>query len=147
MKQIKKFLLLPIILICFLNIPTFHNSVAYADSIPFQGSTPAKAFGQTKDTAQQTIDKINGGSDSIIDMNGAEVFRAQGLNIVHIIAGLIFGFAVIMVVFAGFKITMSEGNEKTLREAKMQIILAGIGIGIALLTEVIVLLFQQVLGG
>jgi len=60
------------------------------------------------------------------------------------LAGLIFGVSVIVIVWAGFKYATSQGDTKTTEQAKMQIITAGIGIGIALLAMVIVKIFAEI---
>ena len=60
------------------------------------------------------------------------------------LAGLIFGVSVIVIVWAGFKYATSQGDTKTTEQAKMQIITAGIGIGVALLAMVIVKVFAEI---
>ncbi|MCU7666965.1 pilin [Bacillus thuringiensis] len=60
------------------------------------------------------------------------------------LAGLIFGVSVIVIVWAGFKYATSQGDAKTTEQAKMQIITAGIGIGVALLAMVIVKVFAEI---
>lgn len=62
------------------------------------------------------------------------------------ISGIIFGVAVLMIVWAGFKYATSQGDTKVTEQAKMQIITAGIGIGIALFSLVIVQIFGNVMG-
>ena len=62
------------------------------------------------------------------------------------ISGLIFGVAVIMIVWAGFKYATSQGETKVTEQAKMQIITAGIGIGVALLAMIITKVFVEIFG-
>lgn len=61
-----------------------------------------------------------------------------------VISSLIFGVAVIMIGWAGFKYATSQGDTKVTEQAKMQIITAGIGIGVALFAIIIVKLFASV---
>ena len=66
---------------------------------------------------------------------------------VTIISGLVFGVAILMIVYAGFKYATSQGEAKVTEQAKMQIVAAGIGIGISLLSFVLLNIFKTVLGG
>ena len=119
----------------------------YAASIPYQGSETEEKYGQTKEGAESTIQKIAGANSNemIIDMNGVQDFHDKGNNMVNIIAGIIWGFSLLAIVAAGFKMALSEGDKRRMREAKLQIIYSGIAIGIATMTFVIVKLFQEVL--
>ncbi|MFP3725718.1 pilin [Priestia filamentosa] len=120
----------------------------YAANIPYQDGETGEQYGQTKKEAQSTIDKIAGANkdEMILDMGGVEKFQKKGNNVVQIIAGIIWGFSLISIVGAGFKMALSEGDTRRMREAKMQIIYSGIGIGVATFTFVIVELFKEVLG-
>lgn len=60
------------------------------------------------------------------------------------ISTAIFGVSVIMIVWAGFKYATSQGESKVTEQAKMQIITAGIGIGVALFAMVIVKVFAEI---
>lgn len=175
MKNLIKKFALPLLAISILFTGTFQPDAVYAakkeevckdkkgkkvecpkvtkvkSSLPFENAgTPTeiedRQYGQTKDAAKQSIKDLTGGSDQIIvDMDGVESFRNKVLNFMEIIVALIFGFAVITVVFSGFKIATSEGDSRKVKEAQIQIIAAGIGIGIAVLAKVIIEFFQQVL--
>jgi hypothetical protein len=59
-----------------------------------------------------------------------------------IIAGIVLGLGVLMIVYAGFKYATSQGDPKTTEQAKMQIIAAGVGIGIAMFAFVILNIFK-----
>lgn len=60
------------------------------------------------------------------------------------ISGIIFGVSVLMIVWAGFKYATSQGETKVTEQAKMQIITAGIGIGVALFAMIIVKVFAEI---
>jgi len=62
-----------------------------------------------------------------------------------VVAGIVLGFAVLMIVYAGFKYTTSQGDPKVTEQAKMQIVSAGIGIGIAMLAFIIVKVFENLM--
>lgn len=62
------------------------------------------------------------------------------------ISGIIFGVSVLMIVWAGFKYATSQGETKVTEQAKMQIITAGIGIGVALFAMIIVKVFAEIYG-
>lgn len=154
MKTLKSYMLFGLIgigvLLGFANSETLiyaDNGVPYLNEKSKSDSPDEKTYGQTKDGAQKTIDGIAGKNkdEMLVDMNGLEVFHKQGTNFVEIIAGLMWGFCFLVIVAAGFKIALSEGNKQAMVHAKMQIIFAGIGIGVSSLTFVILKLFQDVL--
>jgi uncharacterized membrane protein YidH (DUF202 family) len=62
------------------------------------------------------------------------------------IAFIVLGIGVLMIVYAGFKYATSQGDPKTTEQAKMQIIAAGVGIGIAMFAFVILQIFKSSLG-
>ena len=99
----------------------------------------------TKDKANKEIASFKEESNFNINVDGVETIKGKTVKFVGIAAGLIMGLAVIMITFAGFKITTSEGEPGKLRTAKMQIIGAGIGIGLSLFTLVIVKVYMEVL--
>jgi heme/copper-type cytochrome/quinol oxidase subunit 2 len=62
------------------------------------------------------------------------------------ITAIIFGISVIMIVFAGLKYATSQGEQRTMETAKMQIITAGIGIGVAVFAMIITRVFAEIYG-
>ncbi|PGP12783.1 hypothetical protein COA01_33745 [Bacillus cereus] len=152
MKTLKSYMIFGLIGIGVLLGFANSETLIYADNdVPYLNkkadSSDEKTYGQTKEGAQKTIDGIAGKNkdEMILDMNGLEVFHKQGNNFVEIIAGLMWGFCFLVIVAAGFKIALSEGNKQAMTHAKMQIIFAGIGIGVSSLVFVIIKLFQDVL--
>lgn len=91
----------------------------------------------SEEAANSTIDKFKEGTDFGIDVAGVEMIKGKTEAFVNMLTAIILGVAVTMIVLAGFRITKSEGNPEQMRQAKMQIIGAGIGVGIALFTMVI----------
>lgn len=85
------------------------------------------------------------GQDMGVDEKGVSYFKSAGERFVTIITALIFAFSAIMIVFAGFKLTTSEGDASRAKKAKMQIIVAGIGIGLAVMNLVVVQLFREII--
>jgi heme/copper-type cytochrome/quinol oxidase subunit 2 len=79
-------------------------------------------------------DTVNCGDTSTI--TGKMFLFAQ------IVAGIVLGVAVIMIAYAGFKYVTSQGDPKATEQAKMQVVAAGIGIGIAMLSFIILNLFK-----
>jgi hypothetical protein len=66
------------------------------------------------------------------------------LNFATIFCYIVFGVAAIMIAYAGLKYVTSQGEPKQTEAAKMQIIAAGIGLIIAMLTFVLLGIFQDV---
>lgn len=152
MKTLKSYMLFGLIGIGVLLGFTNSETLIYADEgVPYldskSDSSDKEKYGQTKEGAQSTIDGIAGQNkdEMLVDMDGLEIFHKQGENFVGIIAGLMWGFCFLVIVAAGFKIALSEGNKQAMTQAKMQIIFAGIGIGVSSLVFVIMKLFQDVL--
>ncbi|MFP3725717.1 hypothetical protein U8V72_10995 [Priestia filamentosa] len=112
----------------------FADSTVFAASgagnVPFPNDTAVKDNLQTK-----TGDKNGTALASIV----STMYKFG-----NYLAGLIFGVSVIVIVWAGFKYATSQGESKVTEQAKMQIITAGIGIGIALLAMVIVKIFAEI---
>lgn len=85
------------------------------------------------------------GMDSINCKNGnVDTINKKIYKFVQIISGLVLGVAVLMIVYAGFKYATSQGDPKQTESAKMQIISAGIGIGISMLAFVLLNIFKTV---
>lgn len=109
----------------------FTSNTVFADS----SSVPYKDDTSVKQDLQTTTDNDGTALASIV----ATMYKFG-----NYLAGLIFGVSVIVIVWAGFKYATSQGDTKTTEQAKMQIITAGIGIGIALLAMVIVKIFAEI---
>jgi len=109
----------------------FTSNTVFADST----SVPYKDDTSVKQELQTTTDNDGTALASIV----ATMYKFG-----NYLAGLIFGVSVIVIVWAGFKYATSQGDTKTTEQAKMQIITAGIGIGIALLAMVIVKIFAEI---
>lgn len=109
----------------------FVDTTVFADasSVPYKDDTSVKNSLQTQTQ----------GSGTALGSIVATMYKFG-----NYLAGLIFGVSVIVIVWAGFKYATSQGDTKTTEQAKMQIITAGIGIGIALLAMVIVKVFAEI---
>jgi heme/copper-type cytochrome/quinol oxidase subunit 2 len=76
---------------------------------------------------------------------GVDDINQRIFGFAKVVAGIVLGFAVLMIVYAGFKYTTSQGDPKVTEQAKMQIVSAGIGIGIAMLAFIIVKVFENLM--
>jgi TRAP-type C4-dicarboxylate transport system permease small subunit len=74
----------------------------------------------------------------------AKIINEKIYKFAGMIAGVVLGVAVIVIVYAGFKYATSQGDPKVTEQAKMQIVSAGVGIGIAMLAFVILNIFKAV---
>lgn len=83
---------------------------------------------------------------SVEDCDGVKEVNERVYAVAQLLAGIVLGFAVLMIVYAGFKYATSQGDPKVNEQAKMQIISAAIGIGIAMLGFVIVNVFKSIMG-
>ncbi|PFJ30978.1 MULTISPECIES: pilin [Bacillus cereus group] len=120
------------IALLFVGIGAQHaDSTVFADAakVPYKDATSVANDLQTK---------TQGDSSAVGSLVNKMYTFGQTL------AGLIFGVSVIVIVWAGFKYATSQGDTKTTEQAKMQIITAGIGIGVALLAMVIVKVFAEI---
>jgi heme/copper-type cytochrome/quinol oxidase subunit 2 len=92
-----------------------------------------------------------GGSTTVVKPNdvkncdGVKDINDRIFGFAKVVAGIVLGFAVLMIVYAGFKYTTSQGDPKVTEQAKMQIVSAGIGIGIAMLAFIIVKVFENLM--
>lgn len=77
--------------------------------------------------------------------DGVKDLNDRIFGFAKVVAGIVLGFAVLMIVYAGFKYTTSQGDPKVTEQAKMQIVSAGIGIGIAMLAFIIVKVFENLM--
>lgn len=76
----------------------------------------------------------------------ADTLVSKLIMFAKVIVGFVIGIAVIMIAYAGFKYATSQGDIKATENAKMQIVSAGIGIGVGMLAFVILNLFQGIAG-
>ncbi|MDA1674861.1 pilin [Bacillus cereus group sp. TH152-1LC] len=110
----------------------------HADSTVFAADTAKVPYKDATSVANDLQTKTQGDSSAVGSLVNKMYTFGQTL------AGLIFGVSVIVIVWAGFKYATSQGDTKTTEQAKMQIITAGIGIGVALLAMVIVKVFAEI---
>jgi hypothetical protein len=115
-------------------------------------STGTSAF------AAATVDCTGGGGTDVTAPNDAGGGQIKCNNVdtntivskiysfAAIISGIVLGIGVLVIVYAGFKYATSQGDPKVTEQAKMQIISAGVGIGIAMLAFVILNIFKTVVG-
>lgn len=119
------------------------------EEIPFWDYEPTdatdKPFQLSDEKVEETISEVTGGEWQGIDGKGVKTIKDKVKGFVGIIAALLFGFAVIMVTFAGFTYATSEGDERKTRQAKTQILSAGVGIGLGLFNLLIVELFATII--
>lgn len=83
---------------------------------------------------------------TVEECSGVKDINDRIYGVAMVLAGIVLGFAVLMIVYAGFKYATSQGDPKVTEQAKMQIISAAIGIGIAMLAFVIVNVFKNIMG-
>jgi len=112
----------------------------------FLGGTAAEYVTGAGDALAAACDFKGGTGDALkpgdLKCDDINTLNDRIYGMAKVIAGIVLGFAVLMIVYAGFKYTTSQGDPKVTEQAKMQIISAGIGIGIAMLAFVIVKIFE-----
>jgi len=86
-----------------------------------------------KTLAENNIPKLDGNSIGIPTVTANDVL-ASGLNITYMVLGAV---AVLVIVIAGFKITVSGGNPDSVAKARNWILYAAIGLIVAVLAFVI----------
>lgn len=120
------------------------------NEIPFWGDEVSgdnyKPVPFDSEKLSQKATEVGGGENYGITGEGVEFMSGKVENFVKSLSAIIFGLAVIMVTFAGFRYATSEGDERKTRQAKMQILTAGIGIGLAVFNLVILKMMKEVLG-
>src|SRR5690625_763936 len=84
------------------------------------------------------------GNDSL--KNNVKMW-GHALNASYILLGLIIATCFVVIVYAGYTYTTSEGELQKVEQAKKSIIGAGIGLGIALFSLTIVNMFAEFIGG
>lgn len=106
------------------------------------GAVAAPAF--AADTVSKECAKLQDGSiNPNCTTDEVKTINDKIYKFASIISGIVLGIGVLMIVYAGFKYATSQGDPKTTEQAKMQIIAAGIGIGISMLAFVILNIFKS----
>lgn len=123
------------------------KSVGCCYRIPLY-SLAAAAFIQKTRLEQNIIKAIS--PDEIIGAgpleNNARAWK-YAIDIGNILLWIVIGISFIVIVYAGYMYTTSEGEVQKVERAKKAIIGAGIGIGIAMFSLTIVNLFAEFIGG
>lgn len=149
LKQKKVISILATMVLLLLFLPANETFATEDDEIPFWNYEPTtdeeKPFQLSDDKVGETISSVTDGEWQGIDGQGVKTIKDKVKGFVGIIAVLLFGFAVIMVTFAGFTYATSEGDERKTRQAKTQILTAGVGIGLGLFNLLIVELFATII--
>lgn len=125
------------------------------------GSAYAKTGDACKTGGQTGVEQADGSckvttttggtNDSGVTANGTQTTEVGQLNtvlftLVKTISWLVLGVASIVITYAGFKYATSQGEPKVTEQAKMQIVSAGIGLFISLLSLLILKVFTSVIG-
>lgn len=118
-------------------------------ALPYWGEVPIedkdKAYNLSDDKVVDSINTVTNKESQGVDGKGIKTVKDKVENFVGIISALIFGLAVVMVAFAGFTYVTSEGDERKTRQAKTQILAAGIGVGISIFNLVFIKLFESII--